>query len=71
MGTKNNPKNRKAVEKQKYKGKEIEPVYYCGNNSGHGNYMAAKYSGSSAASLIADSSGKPLQWEQLCGSDSV
>lgn len=46
MGTKNNPKNRKAVEKQKYKGKEIEPVYYCGNNSGHGNYMAAKYSGS-------------------------
>ncbi len=65
MGTKNNPKNRKAVEKKKYNGKDIEPVLYHGVNAGHGKYMAAKYAGSSAAVLISDSSGKPLQWEEL------
>lgn len=63
MGTKNNPKNRKAVEKKKYNGKEIEPVLYHGVNLGHGKYIAAKYAGSSQ--LIIDDSGKPFQWDDL------
>ncbi len=65
MGTKNNPKNRKAVEKKKYNGKEIEPVLYNGVHAGHGKYVAAKYAGSNSADLIAAANGKPLQWEEL------
>ena len=39
MGTKNNPKNRvKNVEKKKFKGKEVEPIYYYGVRVGHGKY---------------------------------
>jgi hypothetical protein len=65
MGTKNNPKNRKAVEKKKFNDKEVEPVLYHGVNAGHGKYIAVKYIGSSAAELISDPSGKPIQWEDL------
>ncbi len=63
MGTKNNPKNRKAVEKKKHNGKEIEPILYQGVHAGHGKYMAAKYAGT--AQVIVDAAGKPLQWEEL------
>lgn len=64
MGTKNNPKNRvKSVEKKKFGGKEIEPVYYAGVHAGHGKYMAAKYSGTSQ--LVVDPSNKPLQWAEI------
>ncbi len=64
MGTKNNPKNRvKNVEKKKFNGKEIEPVYYYGVHAGHGKYMAAKYAGSTQ--LAVDSSQKPLQWDEI------
>ena len=63
MGTKNNPKNRKAVEKKKHNGKEIEPIFYQGVHAGHGKYMAAKYAGT--AQIIVDAAGKPLQWEEL------
>jgi len=63
MGTKNNPKNRKAVEKKKHNGKDIEPIMYHGVHAGHGKYMAAKYSGSTQ--IVVDTSGKPLQWEEV------
>lgn len=64
MGTKNNPKNRgKAIEKKKFNGKEIEPVYYYGVHAGHGKYMAAKYAGSTQ--LVLDSANKPMQWEEV------
>ena len=64
MGTKNNPKNRvKSVEKKKFNGKEIEPVYYYGVHAGHGKYMAAKYPGT--LNLVVDESGKPLTWRQV------
>ena len=63
MGTKNNPKNRKVVEKKKFNGKEIEPILYQGVHAGHGKYMAAKYSGST--SIILDTEGKPLQWSEI------
>ena len=63
MGTKNNPKNRKAVEKKKYNGKEVEPIYYYGVHAGHGKYMAVKYAGTTQ--LVLDSANKPLQWEEL------
>jgi hypothetical protein len=63
MGTKNNPKNRaKAIEKRKYKGKEVEPVYYYGVHSGHGKYMSAKYAGTSQ--LVLNDSGKPINWDE-------
>lgn len=65
MGTKNNPKNRKVVEKKKFNDKEIEPVLYHGINAGHGKYIAAKYIGTSAADLILDKDGRPLQWDSL------
>jgi hypothetical protein len=63
MGTKNNPKNRKTVEKKKFNGKEIEPILYHGVNVGHGKYMSAKYSGTSQ--IISDNSGKPLPWDEV------
>ncbi len=63
MGTKNNPKNRKAVEKKKHNGKEVEPIYYYGVHAGHGKYMAVKYAGTAA--MINDAQGKPLAWEEL------
>lgn len=64
MGTKNNPKNRvKNIEKKKHNNREIEPILYCGMHSGHGKYISAKYSGSS--SLVVDSSGKPIPWDQI------
>ncbi len=63
MGTKNNPKNRKAVAKKQYNGKEIEPILYHGVHAGHGKYMAAKYAGT--ANLIVDAAGRPMQWDQL------
>ena len=54
MGTKNNPKNRaKNIEKKKFKGKEVEPVYYYGVRVGHGKYMAAKYA--NTTQLVLDS----------------
>lgn len=65
MGTKNNPKNRKAVEKKTFNGKEVEPILYHGVNAGHGKYIAAKYAGAGAPNLVVDEAGKPLQWEQL------
>ncbi len=64
MGTKNNPKNRKAVEKKKFNGKEVEPVLYHGINAGHGKYIAAKYAGG-GMNLVVNDSGRPLQWEEL------
>ena len=64
MGTKNNPKNRvKAIEKKKFNGKDIEPVYYYGVHAGHGKYMAAKYAGTTQ--LVAHASGKPLNWDEV------
>jgi hypothetical protein len=64
MGTKNNPKNRvKKVEKKKFNGKEIEPVYYYGVHAGHGKYMAAKYA--NTFQLVLNSSNIPLQWDQI------
>jgi hypothetical protein len=63
MGTKNNPKNRKAVEKKKFNGKEIEPVYYYGVHAGHGKYMTAKYAGTTQ--LVVDEAGRPVQWDAL------
>lgn len=63
MGTKNNPKNRKAVEKKKFNGKEIEPVYYYGVHAGHGKYMTAKYAGTTQ--LVVDQAGRPVQWDAL------
>jgi hypothetical protein len=64
MGTKNNPKNRvKNVEKKKFNGKEIEPVYYAGVHAGHGKYMAAKYAGSTQ--LVVHSDNKPMQWDEI------
>ncbi len=64
MGTKNNPKNRvKAVEKKKFNGKDIEPIYYYGVHAGHGKYMAAKYAGS--AQLAVDSKDRPLPWDEI------
>lgn len=63
MGTKNNPKNRKAVAKKQYNGKDIEPILYQGTHAGHGKYMAAKYAGT--AQVIVDTAGKPMQWEEL------
>ena len=63
MGTKNNPKNRKAVAKKQYNGKEIEPILYHGVHAGHGKYMAAKYAGSSQ--LAVDSNDKPLCWDEI------
>lgn len=63
MGTKNNPKNRKAVTKKQYQGKDIEPILYHGVNLGHGKYMAAKFAGTTQ--MIADAAGKPFQWDEL------
>ena len=64
MGTKNNPKNRvKNVEKKKFNGKEVEPVYYYGVHAGHGKYMAAKYAGSNQ--LVVKESGRPVQWDEV------
>ena len=64
MGTKNNPKNRaKNIEKKKFKGKEIEPIYYYGVGAGHGKYMAAKYI--STTQLVLGADNIPLQWSQL------
>lgn len=64
MGTKNNPKNRvKNVEKKRFNGKEIEPVYYYGVHANHGKYMSAKYAGS--AQLVVDGSGRPMQWGEI------
>ena len=64
MGTKNNPKNRaKNIEKKKFKGKEIEPIYYYGVGAGHGKYMAAKYI--STTQLVLGADNVPLQWSQL------
>lgn len=64
MGTKNNPKNRvKNVEKKKFNGKEVEPVYYYGVHAGHGKYMTAKYAGTSQLAVGADQ--KPVQWDKV------
>jgi hypothetical protein len=64
MGTKNNPKNRvKNVEKKKFNGKEVEPVYYYGVHAGHGKYMSAKYAGTTQ--LVVNEAGRPLQWDEL------
>lgn len=63
MGTKNNPKNRKVVEKKKLNGKEIEPAYYYGVHAGHGKYMAAKYAGTTQ--LVVDPQGRPVQWDEI------
>lgn len=64
MGTKNNPKNRvKNVEKKKFNGKEVEPVYYYGVHAGHGKYMSAKYAGTTQ--LVVDSAQRPIQWDEL------
>ncbi len=64
MGTKNNPKNRaKAIEKKKFNGKEVEPIYYYGVHAGHGKYMAAKYAGSSQ--LVTNAAHKPMQWDEI------
>lgn len=63
MGTKNNPKNRAKVEKKKFNGKEIEPVYFYGVHSGNGKFMAAKYSGTSQ--LVVDGSNRIMQWEEI------
>ena len=64
MGSKNNPNNRKVVEKKKIDGKEVEPVLYHGINAGHGKYIAAKFSGS-GMNLVVNEEGRPLQWEEL------
>ena len=64
MGTKNNPKNRaKNVEKVIYEEKEIEPVFYHGKHAGHGNFMAARFVGST--SLVQDQTGTPLPWKKV------
>jgi hypothetical protein len=64
MGTKNNPKNRvKNVEKKKFNDKEIEPIYYHGAHANHGNYMAAKYSGT--FELVVDNEKKPIPWGDI------
>jgi hypothetical protein len=64
MGTKNNPKNRaKNIEKKKFNGKEVEPIYYYGVRVGHGKYMAAKYINTTQLVLGADN--RPMQWSQL------
>ena len=64
MGTKNNPKNRQAVQKKKFNGKEVEPILYHGINAGHGKYIAAKYAGA-GMNLVTNDAGRPLQWEEL------
>ncbi|NBR95160.1 MAG: hypothetical protein EBT55_02485 [Proteobacteria bacterium] len=63
MGTKNNPKNRKVLQKRKFQGKEIEPTYYQGNYAGHGNYMSAKYS--NTTQLVIDQNGLPMHWKNI------
>lgn len=63
MGTKNNPKNRKAVKKKMYNDKEVEPIQYHGVHAGHGKYMAVKYAGT--PQMILDATGKPILWEEL------
>lgn len=66
MGTKNNPKNRSTkAEKKKFRGKEIEPVYYHGTHAGHGKYMAAKITGT--LTMVTDESGKPMTWKVVAG----
>jgi hypothetical protein len=66
MGTKNNPKNRvKNVEKKKFNGKEVEPIYYYGVHANHGKYMTAKYAGSS--DMVVDKAGKPVNWDDIAG----
>ena len=68
MGTKNNPKNRaKAVEKKKFNGKEVEPIYYYGVHAGHGKYMAARYAGTSTQ-LVVDATNKPITWSEVASS---
>jgi hypothetical protein len=68
MGTKNNPKNRvKNVEKKKYNGKEVEPIYYYGVHAGHGKYMAARYVGTSTQ-LVVNSENRPLSWSEVAAS---
>ena len=64
MGTKNNPSNRKVVEKKKFNGKEVEPILYHGINAGHGKYIAAKYVGA-GMEIIMNEAGRPLQWEEI------
>ena len=65
MGTKNNPKNRaKNIEKKKFKGKEIEPIYYYGVRVGHGKYMAAKYIGTTKLVFLPNVT-SPAEWSQL------
>lgn len=64
MGTKNNPSNRKVVEKKKFNGKEVVPILYHGINAGHGKYIAAKYVGA-GMEIIMNASGRPLQWEEI------
>lgn len=64
MGTKNNPKNRgKVVKKKTYNGKEVDPILYVGNHSGHGRYIAGKYSGTNQ--IVVDNVGKPLPWQSI------
>lgn len=63
MGTKNNPKNRAKVEKKKFNGKEIEPVYFYGVHAQSGKFMAAKYSGTT--NLVTNQENKILQWEEI------
>ncbi len=64
MGTKNNPKNRtKVIKKREYNGKEIEPIFYYGKHSGHGNYMAARYIGTN--DLALDEKQAPLPWKKV------
>lgn len=61
MGTKNNPKNRKIVEKKTYNGKTIVPILFVDRVMG--TFMAGKYENTFQLVLGADN--RPLQWDQL------
>jgi hypothetical protein len=63
MGTKNNPKNRAKVEKKKFNGKDVEPVYFYGVHNNTGKFMAAKYAGTTQ--LVTDEANRIMQWEEL------